>query len=244
MFPLLELGPLRLSTGGLLLLIAALIWSQQFPRAAATLGGLGWVERAERCVLSALLGAVIGARLWYGLLSLDLYARDPWLFLALRIADLAFPGALLGGGIALVFAARRARAGFGILADSATLALAPAQALASLGMLLSGEALGLPTDLPWAVDLFGAQRHPTQLYYALAALATWQALRVVASRLPIPGATAAAYLGLQGLALLLVEALRADSLVLPGGVRAAQVAGLAMMLAALLWARRRAVRGV
>jgi hypothetical protein len=37
---------------------------------------------------------------------------------------------------------------------------------------------------------------------------------------------------------LLIEALRADSLVLPGGIRAAQVFGLALLLYALSWAQR------
>ena len=37
--------------------------------------------------------------------------------------------------------------------------------------------------------------------------------------------------------LLLVEALRADSLLLPAGVRAGQVFGLALVLLALLWMR-------
>jgi prolipoprotein diacylglyceryltransferase len=44
---------------------------------------------------------------------------------------------------------------------------------------------------------------------------------------------AGVYLGWQGLTLLLVEALRADSLVLPGGIRAAQLLGLALLLLAL-----------
>ena len=44
----------------------------------------------------------------------------------------------------------------------------------------------------------------------------------------------------EGITLLLVEALRADSLLLPGGVRAGQVFGLALVLLALLWLRRQA----
>jgi len=118
-----------------------------------------------------------------------------------------------------------------------SLALPPAQALASIGVLLSGEACGVPTDLPWGIPLFGATRHPTQLYFALAALLSLGVLRLVAGRRPLRGTLTAAYLGLQGLTLLLVEALRADSLLLPAGVRAGQVFGLALVLLALLWMR-------
>jgi hypothetical protein len=42
--------------------------------------------------------------------------------------------------------------------------------------------------------------------------------------------------GLNGL-LLLIEALRGDSLVLPGGICTAQVFGLALMLAVVYWAQ-------
>ena len=85
--------------------------------------------------------------------------------------------------------------------------------------------------------LFGATRHPTQLYFALAALLSFGVLRRVAGRRPFRGTLTAAYLGLQGVTLLLVEALRADSLLLPAGVRVGQVFGLALVLLALLWMR-------
>jgi hypothetical protein len=40
---------------------------------------------------------------------------------------------------------------------------------------------------------------------------------------------------------LMIEAWRGDSLLLPGGIRAAQVAGLMLIIAALLGARRHAM---
>jgi len=50
------------------------------------------------------------------------------------------------------------------------------------------------------------------------------------------------YLALQGSALLLLEALRVDSLVTVGGIRAAQIVGLAMLLIALRQKRAPAVQ--
>jgi len=81
-------------------------------------------------------------------------------------------------------------------------------------------------------------RHPTQFYFALAALLSFGVLRRVASRRPLRGTLTAAYLGLQGVTLLLVEALRADSLLLPVGVRAGQVFGLALVLLGVLASRQ------
>lgn len=238
MYPLLELGPLRLSSGGLLLIVALMLGAWLFERIARRRGGDPLAELAERCTLPALFGALVGARLWYGLLSWELYSRSPGLFLAFRIGDFAWPGALLGGALAGYFWCRRSHGAPTALADAAALALPPVHALAACGMLLSGEALGAPADLPWSIPLLGAARHPTQIYFMLAALLGWALLAWFERRAPRPGALAALFVGWQGATLLLIEALRADSLILAQGVRAAQVAGLLLLLAALWWRRR------
>ncbi len=239
MYPIIELGPLNLGSGALLLVIAVFVGHARFERAARQRGGEPLEHRAGRCAPFALAGAAIGARLWYGLFNWDMYSQSPGLFLALRLGDLAWPGALIGGALAGYACLRLQRMEDAAvpLADAASLALPVAQAIASLGLLLSGEALGAPADLPWAVPLFGVPRHPVALYYLLAALATWGALTWVARFSLQPGTLAAVYLVLQGSALLLLEALRVDSLVAAGGVRMAQVAGLAMIVIALWWKR-------
>lgn len=93
------------------------------------------------------------------------------------------------------------------------------------------------------VPLFGTSRHPTQLYLALAALLGYAALLWLDRRPVPPGALFIAYLGVQGLTLLLLEPLRADSLLLPYGIRAAQVVGLCFVLATLVWLRAQSAPG-
>ncbi len=241
MYPLLELGPLRLSSGGLLLIIAVLIGTWLFERHARQRGGEQLAELARRCASVALLGALVGARLWYGMFSWDVYGRSPGLFLVFRIGDFAWPGALAGGALAGYLWCRH----FGVsaveLADAAVLALPIAQVVASIGLLLSGEALGAPTVLPWAVYLSGVARHPTQLYFAAAALVSRALLAWGARSAARPGMLTAFYLGCQGIAMLLIEALRVDSLVVAGGIRVAQVSGLLLLLAALWWQRSHVV---
>lgn len=237
MYPLISLGPLNLSSGGLALLAALLLFGWQFERHARRMGGQALAEQASGLVFPMMAGATIGGRLWYGLTNWDLYGGDPLLFLALRVGDLAWAGALLGGLSAAWAVCRWRNADSLPLADAAAIALPPAVAVTSVGLLLSGEAFGAPSNLPWAVPLFGALRHPTQLYYALAALASWMVLAALQRRGVRDGGLLRAWLGLQGLTMLLVEALRADSATLPGGVRLSQLVGLGLLLAALTWAR-------
>ena len=243
MYPLVQIGPFRLSSGGLLLLLSLILGGSVMSRVARARGGDKLARQADNCFYPVMIGAVLGARLWYGLFNLDLYGRNPALFVALRVSDFAWPGALLGGAIAGYLWCRWNQFDEFKLADSAALALPVVQALASIGLLLSGEAFGLPTSLPWGVPLFGTIRHPTQIYFALIALLSLIVLGWLARR-PVPiGGLVVAYLGLNGLALLLVEALRADSLVLPAGVRVNQVFGLALLLYALYWMRGHPPKG-
>jgi phosphatidylglycerol---prolipoprotein diacylglyceryl transferase len=238
MYPLLQIGPLRLSSGGLLLLLSIILGGWLITRVAQARGGAQLARQVDTCFYPVLIGALIGARLWYGLFNLDVYGRNPGLFLALRVSDFAWPGALLGGLLAGYAWCRHNSLDALRLADSAALTLPAVQVIASVGLLLSGEAFGMPTSLPWGVPLFGAVRHPTQMYFALAALGSLLLLWRLSQR-PLPlGALWVSYLGLQGLSSLLIEALRADSLVLPGGIRAAQVFGLALLLYALSWMQR------
>ena len=237
MYPLIRVGPLGLSSSGLLLLAGVLLAGWLLGRRAATRADERLAHDAEHFFYAALVGAVFGGRLWYGLLNMDLYRQSPALLLAPRLEALAWPGAILGGlGLGFAWLWLRGRA-VAPAADQAARVLPLAQALGSVGLLLSGEALGRPTALPWGVPMLGASRHPTQLYFALAALLT-AALIVWLSRQQLPsGALLAAYVAANGLALIAFDPLRADVSLLPGGVRLNQVVGLGVLLAAAGWAR-------
>lgn len=243
MYPLVRIGPFSLSSGGLLLLIAAMVGSSLVGRIARARGTGNLGQQADNLFFPIVIGAVIGARLWYGIFNWDLFGRTPRLFWAVRVESFAWPGALLGGLLAGYLWSRWRGYDIAQVADVAALALPVPQAIASFGLLLSGEAFGAPTSLPWGISLFGVVRHPTQIYLMLAALATLVVLVRLARRSPPPGTLMVVYLGLQGLTLLLIEWLRADSLLLPGGFRAGQVFGLALVLTAIWWLRRHAPAG-
>ena len=74
-------------------------------------------------------------------------------------------GALIGGYIAVEIAKKllgiRKRTG-----DSFAVAIPLAQGIGRFGCYLHGCCFGLPSDLPWSVNLWNTTRHPVQLYEA------------------------------------------------------------------------------
>lgn len=80
-------------------------------------------------------------------------------------------GGIAGGWIAVVLAKRQ----LGVrrpLGDAFAFAIAGGEAVGRVGCFLYGCCYGKIANVPWAVHDHGAFRHPTQLYSALAALAT------------------------------------------------------------------------
>lgn len=182
----------------------------------------------------ALISGALTARAWYVVANLSAYRADLSQALALNLGTLAVPqGAIIGLAAGLVYLHWKGVA-LAPFADAVAPGLVLGQAVASLGALLSGDAYGAPTDLPWAIHLWGERRHPTQVYEALAALAILAVLWRWRRRKPYDGFVLLLYLLLYGGARLLLEAFRGDSVLVAGGLRLAQVVALALMMSALM----------
>lgn len=156
-----------------------------------------------------LLG-LLGARAAYVAGHFDAYLRDPLAALALNAS------ALDGAGFALAFAVvagwRLHRAG--LIRPALADALAGPGLVMAIGLALAswfeGSVFGVPSRLPWAVEVWGAPRHPVQVYeivgFGLALVALW-----ATRRRPWPaGARAALAVLLGSILLAAAEGLRAD----------------------------------
>jgi phosphatidylglycerol:prolipoprotein diacylglycerol transferase len=105
-------------------------------------------------------------------------------------------------------------------------ALTPLFAVLALGLglahLASGSAFGKETSLPWGIQLWGATRHPSQVYEIIASLSI---LGLLLFRKPdsSPGVFFLTFAALTSGARLFLEAFRGDSTIIFGGLRSAQV---------------------
>lgn len=231
MLPILQIGPLAIQLPGLILLAGVWLGMLRLDRDAARNG----VQPAHlnNLVFIGLIAGVFGARLGYALRFWEIYLNDPLGLLSLNASTLSLDMGLLAGLLAAWIYGQRKQMRLWPTLD----ALTPSLALFSLAMgfshLSSGDAFGAVTEVPWAIELWGANRQPTQIYEIVSAgLITILILRIGRAGLA-PGSAFSAWIALTALARLLLEPLRGDSVVFLGDIRQAQVLSLAVLLVGL-----------
>lgn len=199
---LLEIGGFRVSSFGLFLLLAFAVGIYNLTRNARR-EGLD-PGQALDAGLYAIIGGILGARAAHVIVNFGQYAAEPARILQIwHDGGLVFYGALAGGLVVSVFAAKRW--GAARFADLAAPALALGYAVAMIGALLAGLFNGRPIDLPWAVEIDGVLRHPTQIYLLLAAVGTYRVLSAVRQVGPRPGQLFLTFLFLHGFSRFVVE---------------------------------------
>jgi phosphatidylglycerol---prolipoprotein diacylglyceryl transferase len=230
---------LHLQTFGIFFALNFLCWAAVIARRLKEIGKP--VDWAYEILFAALIGGLIGARLYYVVQNYDEVKGD-LLGNIFSGAGLIWYGGLLGGVIAVLLWARWR--GFLRLAllDMAAPGLALGYAIGRIGCQVSGDGdYGKASDLPWAMGYPdgavptapGVEVQPPQIYETLSmglfALVLWRlrdALRL--------GALFGIYLVGAGLERFLVEFARRNEQVL-AGLTAAQLESLTLIVAGLVW---------
>ena len=236
MFPYFQLGPLLIQMPLLALLVG--LWA-----------GMTLLEyeskklkldpsKVSNLVIYSLIAGIVGARLGYALQFRALYASNPLSLLALNSTTLLPSMGVLVGLIT-----------FWILIDHQNLpfrptldALAPGLALfmvfVGLAHILSGDAYGARTTVPWAIRLWNEFRHPSQFYETFLALMIFLVIRERFLKPQGAGLNFSFMVSLTAGSKVFLEAFRGDSVFWPGGFREAQVIALVVMAAGFYWMKR------
>jgi len=232
MFPILQIGPLAIQTPGLFLLvgiwIAMSIVEKEAPRRGLSASIL------SNLILLALVAGVLGARVWYALRFIDVYMDNPLSLFSLNPSTLALEeGVLTGLMAAWIYGQRKGLPFLGTLD-----AFAPGMAMFAIALgfshLASGDAFGEPSSVPWAIELWGETRHPSQLYEILLAGLTLFVLWRVKEWNTYSGFTFLTWVAIAAGSRLFLEAFRGDSVIILGVVRSAQVISLVVLVVAML----------
>jgi phosphatidylglycerol:prolipoprotein diacylglycerol transferase len=186
-------------------------------------------EYATDMVAAAVVGGIIGAKLWYVALTQDLGSL-------LSRGGLVWYGGFIGGALAVLIIGWRRKVPTRWTMQLGAPALAAAYALGRVGCFLVNDDYGRPSDLPWAMKFpqglppstavnlqtqFGVPIpagvdpgtvlavHPTQLYEAALMLAAFAVLWTLRTRAAGTGWLFGLYLVFAGVERFLVEIVRA-----------------------------------
>jgi phosphatidylglycerol---prolipoprotein diacylglyceryl transferase len=179
-----------------------------------------------------LIGFILGGRLLFALENLSAFSQNPLSLVSLNL-DLFDP---IGGFVVAILVGliygQRHRLSLWPTLD----ALTPLFAVFALGLglahLASGSAFGKETSLPWGMKLWGAVRHPSQVYEILASLLILSLVwfQKAGSR---PGTYFLSFAALTSSARLFLEAFRGDSILILNGIRGAQVVAWVVLVISL-----------
>lgn len=242
MLPILPIGPLAIPAPSLAILIGLWLGLTLAEKNAQRVG----IKPADlyNLVLLMLLAGIIGARLSYVLRYPAAFASNLGSILSLNLGLLdPLGGAVVALLVGSIYGQRKALPFWSTL-DALTPLLAVFMLALGIAHLASGAAFGAPADLPWAIELWGARRHPSQVYEILAAALilalTWPGRGPI--RPSRPGVYFLSFLALSASARLFLEAFRGDSRLILSQMRAPQVIALAILavcLVGIYWLKNR-----
>ena len=190
----------------------------------------------------ALLGGIVGARLYFVVFSNPAYfLQKPGEIVAVWHGGISIIGALLGGFLTALWYCRKKQLPFWRFADTLAPGVALGQAAGVIACLLNGDSYGKRADLAWAITYtdprsmapLNVPLHPVEIYemaaYLLVFFLVWQSR----GKYKTPGFTFLTYLASYGGARFAVEFFRGNPAIFAWGIPAAQVFGVALVLAAI-----------
>lgn len=186
-------------------------------------------ERIVDLALFCFPAAVIGARFWYVAFNWHMYQGDFIKIINIRLGGLAFHGGLIFALVVAVLLCKKWSISPWNLIDLAIPAVALGQAIGRWGNYINKEAYGVPTDLPWAIEVNGQMVHPTFLYESIWCLLLFVFLIIISQKRSFEGQIVLLYGILYSIERFFVEALRTDSLYFLG-MRTARVVSLVTII--------------
>ncbi|MCB0103639.1 MAG: prolipoprotein diacylglyceryl transferase [Anaerolineales bacterium] len=236
MFPYLRLGPFLLQMPLLALLFGFWIGTTFIEREAARLGLNK--EKINNLIGYGLVGGILGARLAYAARYVSVYLANPLGLFSLSTSTLSpVGGFVIGIGAASLYVYRQ-KLPLRQTLDALTPGLAFFMIAIGVSHLLSGNAYGAPTRVPWAMYLWSDYRHPSQLYEIFLALVVFTIVLPKMIPANAPGVRFIQFVALTAIAQVFLEAFRGDSVLWLDGYRAAQVIGLIVLVCCIVLMRQ------
>ncbi|MCH7662675.1 MAG: prolipoprotein diacylglyceryl transferase [Chloroflexi bacterium] len=233
MFPILQIGGAALQTPGLILLAG--IWiGLSVAEKYAKLYKIK-ADQLYNISFAVLVAGILGARL-------SVMVRFPSAFIDNPSSIISLNPSLLdpAGGMAIALAtglvySQRKKINLLQTLDALVPTLAVMGIAIPVANLAYGNAFGAPTNLPWGIELWGTDRHPSQIYQAIAGIVIlWLVWPSRQRKMNPAGLLFTRYIILTAGSILLLAAFRGDSVLIWNGWRSEQIAAW-IILAFSLW---------
>jgi phosphatidylglycerol---prolipoprotein diacylglyceryl transferase len=193
----------------------------------------GTPEAGLDAVFAALaIAFLVSGRLLYAVEHLTAFTQNPISLVSLNASLFDAGGAAVCAAIAALNVMQARRMNIWATLDLLTPFLAVMAVGIGLAHLASGAAFGSETRLPWAIELWGAMRHPTQIYESLTALVVFGIIWF-GGTYRTAGHKFMLFVALSAGSRLIIEAFRGDSTLVLGGLRMAQILALLVLVGAL-----------
>ncbi len=184
---------------------------------------------------------ILGARLYYVIFNWSWYSAHPGEILRTWEGGLAIHGGVITGILVLLVYSHSHRQSFRRWGDILTPGLVLAQGIGRWGNFFNQEAYGYETNVPWAMYIDGAWRHPTFLYESIWDITGFMILAICSRKKKgKTGDILAWYFIWYSAGRFIIERFRTDSLMF-GNLRAAMLVSVAGVLLGLglLWYNRK-----
>lgn len=162
MIPIIEIGPLAIQAAGFFIFISFAVGTWLTAKFAESLGTNS--ESIENGILIIFGVFLISARLGFVLQNPQIFIENPIEIISISPKTLNINFGILVSAITTAALAQRNHLPLWPTLDT----LSPLLILSVTGMHLAnfanGDAFGLPTELPWGLEIWGAKRHPVQIY--------------------------------------------------------------------------------
>ncbi len=217
MYPLLlELGPIKLYSYGLMMAIGfflAIHWGMRralrYGVSSEFISNLSWI---------LVLGGIIGGRAAYLAVEESIDELFSLKFFEVWQGGMVFYGGFILAVIGALFYSRKHNVPFLTVADILSPCIALGHALGRVGCLLAGCCFGKQCDLPWAIEFthplslapLHIRLHPTQIYESLGNFIVIALLLLIERKQKFRGQIFAIYLVLYAILRASVEVFRGD----------------------------------
>lgn len=193
-----------------------------------------------------ILGAILGARIYYCLLSFPYYLKNPSEIIQIWHGGISIHGAIIGGLISGIIYAKRHKLPILKLCDIFSYGLVLGQALGRWGNFFNSEAFGRPTEsfLKLYIPIYKRPLqylqydyfHPTFLYECILDLCVFLILFFVIRKFAknIDGIVFFSYLILYSIVRIIVEQVRIDSVLDIYGIPVAQIVSVLLIFIGII----------